>query len=601
MSVLHQGEHQKVVEQPETEWQKVARSKKGQDYYSSYKQLEDDQLLKESKIRESGHQFAVPGEKIEASSVAKGMAASYLAKLNEEKDTSKIEPPRMSRGASNVLGIQTSSQADQRGDAAPAPRVKFMPGPAESTVQGKEVHTKISRQQQKEQRGDLEIKRNITAKETQEMEHKAQTQERVVPGKVEPSKPPFFTRKMQPCRVFEKEGARFEVDFSGDPAPTVEWFREDFLIQSSSDFKITTTQRRSILQIREVFSEDSGEFSCIASNRGGKAKTSANLVVEQRKQARGAAAPPNFVQTIQDATVKAGKLARFDCKLAGSGLDVYWLKDGRKVTADLKYKTLEDGDVYTLLILEPAAADSGRYECVCMNKSGEARCQGQLVVETPPPAPKPKPKPEPPKQEAVAPKISEPMKALIVTEGSSAMFRCRFSGSPAPTSQWLKDEQPIKPSKYFKMEQDGDAFILRISECFPEDEGTYYCVATNSAGKSTMKAPLKVQAPKQDEAPTVSPMKDVTVEEGSAAKFSAKITGRPTPTVSWLRENTLIPQSRDFKMTISGNTASLEIVETYEEDSGVITCRATNSAGSGEAKAKLTVAAGDTEEESDEE
>ena len=39
MSVLHQGEHQKVVEQPETEWQKKAKAKKGADYYSSYKQV----------------------------------------------------------------------------------------------------------------------------------------------------------------------------------------------------------------------------------------------------------------------------------------------------------------------------------------------------------------------------------------------------------------------------------------------------------------------------------------------------------------------------------------------------------------------------------
>ena len=94
--------------------------------------------------------------------------------------------------------------------------------------------------------------------------------------------------------------------------------------------QITTTQRRSILQIREVFSEDSGQFSCIASNRGGKAKCSANLVVE-RKQERGVAAPPNFVQTIQDTTVKAGKLARFDAKLAGTKpMDVYWLKVRRQ-------------------------------------------------------------------------------------------------------------------------------------------------------------------------------------------------------------------------------------------------------------------------------
>ena len=44
-------------------------------------QLEEEQLMKESKIREAGHQFAVPGEQIKHSSVAKGMAASYMQKL----------------------------------------------------------------------------------------------------------------------------------------------------------------------------------------------------------------------------------------------------------------------------------------------------------------------------------------------------------------------------------------------------------------------------------------------------------------------------------------------------------------------------------------
>ena len=66
---------------------------------------------------------------------------------------------------------------------------------------------------------------------------------------------------------------------------------------------------------------------------------------------------------------------------------------------------------------------------------------------------------------------------------------------------------------------------------------------------ASLTVPCSLTAPKQDEAPTVTSMKDVTVEEGEAARFSAKITGKPTPTVSWLRENTLIPQSRDFKVS----------------------------------------------------
>jgi len=37
--------------------------------------------MKESRIRESSHQFAIPGEKIKQSSLARGMAQSYEEKL----------------------------------------------------------------------------------------------------------------------------------------------------------------------------------------------------------------------------------------------------------------------------------------------------------------------------------------------------------------------------------------------------------------------------------------------------------------------------------------------------------------------------------------
>jgi len=48
--------------------------------------------------------------------------------------------------------------------------------------------------------------------------------------------------------------------------------------------------------------------------------------------------------------------------------------------------------------------------------------------------------------------------------------------------------------------------------------------------------------------PALSPMKDVTVLEGSPAQFRSKITGTPTPRVQWLRDGALIPQSADFQV-----------------------------------------------------
>ena len=72
---------QKVFKEPETEWQKSVKSKKNEDYYSKLMNLEEEQVLKESRLREASHQFAIPGEKVVSHSVAKGMAQQYEENL----------------------------------------------------------------------------------------------------------------------------------------------------------------------------------------------------------------------------------------------------------------------------------------------------------------------------------------------------------------------------------------------------------------------------------------------------------------------------------------------------------------------------------------
>lgn len=71
----------KEFKEPETEWQKTVKGKKGEDYYSKLQELENEQVIKEVKLREQSHQFAIPGEKIVSSSVARGMAQKYQDSL----------------------------------------------------------------------------------------------------------------------------------------------------------------------------------------------------------------------------------------------------------------------------------------------------------------------------------------------------------------------------------------------------------------------------------------------------------------------------------------------------------------------------------------
>uniref|UniRef100_A0A1B6D7W5 Ig-like domain-containing protein n=2 Tax=Clastoptera arizonana TaxID=38151 RepID=A0A1B6D7W5_9HEMI len=511
--------------------------------------------------------------------------------IQEETTQKKIFGDKVLR---KVDQRSTEQQIDQNSVQQKVTDQKYMkapPEPLEASVHGKEVHVAKQKQTQKEVQGDTEITRKITATETTEVEHKGKIQERVVQGKVQPAKPPVFTKKIQPCRAFEQEQARFEVEFDGEPLPTIKWFRENFPIQNSPDFQIHTFSTKSILIIRQVFMEDSGVFAVIAENRGGTAKCSANLVVEERRQpGRGGIVPPSFTTTAQATAVKAGQLARFDAKIAGTKpMDVYWLKNGKKIMPDIRYKILEEDNTYTLLIIETIPEDSGQYECVAINSAGEARCEAECLVQAP--AGKVAPKQTPASPTEQAPTVIQKLTDQTMKEGQPVTFKCKIAGKPVPQVTWQKGDKVIKPSKYFQMLKEGaETYVLRISEVFPEDEGTYKCVATNPGGKVLLSANLRVLAPEtQEVGPTLAPMKDIIVPEGSTAQFKTQFAGKPAPTIQWLREGMLIPQSPDFQMINEGKNAILLIASTYEEDSGRFTCRATNSAGQTETSANLIV------------
>lgn len=65
------------------EWTKTVQQKKTGDYYNQLQELETDQLLRETKLREERHpsQYAVPGQEIANKSMAKGMAQKYQQQL----------------------------------------------------------------------------------------------------------------------------------------------------------------------------------------------------------------------------------------------------------------------------------------------------------------------------------------------------------------------------------------------------------------------------------------------------------------------------------------------------------------------------------------
>lgn len=83
--------------------------------------------------------------------------------------------------------------------------------------------------------------------------------------------------------VTEGESVTLECRIGGQPAPVILWFREDYQIESSIDFQISYTDGIARLLIREAFAEDSGRFSCTATNEAGTISTSCYLLVKGKR------------------------------------------------------------------------------------------------------------------------------------------------------------------------------------------------------------------------------------------------------------------------------------------------------------------------------
>ncbi|XP_055338080.1 LOW QUALITY PROTEIN: titin-like [Paramacrobiotus metropolitanus] len=382
--------------------------------------------------------------------------------------------------------------------------------PIPTASEDKEMSASEMEYTQRLQKGNLTEIRYVQQRERSESSRRS-VQKMVAPGQGPPPadmQAPKFTQRLEPCRVSEGKSGHFTCKFIGKPVPRIEWYRENFQINPSQDFQITTTNDTSTLFMPEVYLEDSGNFTVKALNEGGMSQSTANLIVEEAYSGESSGpTPPSFSDTIHDTKVKLSDVVRLEVRVHGSApISISWFKNGQKLQPSPRLKHVRDNDLHQLLILDALAEDSGWYDCVAVNEGGEARCSAQVTVEVvagaAPPRPQPQqqqqvfnPVPTPPKPTSAnpaAPQVVQSPENVTVYEGESATFRASIVGTPQPEVRWFKGHNVIKNSKYFRTFVSGNVCTLVITEAFHEDEGEYRCVARSPAGETTCSAFLKV-------------------------------------------------------------------------------------------------------------
>lgn len=185
-----------------------------------------------------------------------------------------------------------------------------------------------------------------------------------------PDSPPVFKKELQDVAVSIGNDIRLEVGIRGKPEPTVEWFKNDELIEDQGRNVIVDKDDESeqyMLAVEDVTRGDSGSYKCVAKNALGEATCVCQVVVGEEEMA------PVFIEEAQDGsvTVLDGGNVRLEARIGGAPAPrVEWFKDEEPVVAGEHFVKMADGDRHCLDIVHVSPQDSGTYKCVGTNNLG---------------------------------------------------------------------------------------------------------------------------------------------------------------------------------------------------------------------------------------
>lgn len=301
--------------------------------------------------------------------------------------------------------------------------------------------------------------------------------------------------------------AMFVVLASGNPAPSVQWQRNNVDIPGATSTALTVGP--------VDLTDDGAAFRARLSNSQGAATSGAATLTVTYGPAPSA--PPQL--TLQPSPVAAfvGDVATFAVAASGNPAPTYqWKRNGAPIPG-------ASSSVYTTGAL--ALADNGAvFGVTVTNALGSATSASATLGVTVAPA------------QPSAPVIAQAPQDLAATVGGTATFVVLASGNPAPSIQWQRDGADLPGAT---------GAVLQLGAVGIADDGAKLRARVSNLQGTTTSAAATLSVsygPGQPVAPAIvtQPM-SATVIAGRNATFVVAATGNPAPAYQWKRDGAPIP------------------------------------------------------------
>ena len=270
---------------------------------------------------------------------------------------------------------------------------------------------------------------------------------------VEEYKAPEVIKHLSDVEVVEDETVTLICQIVGHPRPTIEWFRDDVLIDVDKEERYTTTYETtgvSILTISPATEEDNTGFECRATNEIGTASTFCEVYLQRRSPS-----PERIERTEVQIQKEAEPLP-----------EVEFIVQQPEPEEHVKEETVQTTETTVT-------------ETVTV--------QREEVIE---------------EVEYRAPEVTRHLEDVTVEIGERVELICEIQAHPQPTIEWYRDDILIdveEIDRYTTTYEETGVSILTISEVTEEDDKTFECRAINELGTVSTFADIYLDRPKSPE------------------------------------------------------------------------------------------------------
>ncbi|XP_078688273.1 uncharacterized protein LOC144920180 [Branchiostoma floridae x Branchiostoma belcheri] len=383
---------------------------------------------------------------------------------------------------------------------------------------------------------------------------------------------PIFTGQPRNV-VFDSHSAgqevRLQCAVKGEEPITYRWLKNDNALELNSRQAPYEVDAGTLIIKNPEKSRNEGGYQCVAENKHGTVHShSTALRFSYVNPFASTPRPPVTVRQEEGAVLRCQKPEAYP------GLIFFWVES---VTLDPAFRgsdqrvyvSQKTGDLY-FARAEPS--DEGKYQCVIrlslegselryLSPTNSFSISGQAS--------------------------SQSATSLVLYEGATIEAAARTTvvmeafayGNPIPTLTWRRlDAQgnvvAMPPSSRLTMETFKRS--LTITDVRSEDAGFYEVRASNNLRSQTRRTQLIVQA-----IPDLIRLERNIFRQGLGASvtFGAGWRSSEPVTITWLHNGRILTEGGRYRMTRSDNTASLQIINLVEEDSGIYQCSIGNTYG----------------------